>query len=78
MDGYGGRGTGRARVDAARQGARLADEGACVPWATMAAIERATADAADRRAAAALERRGRLGRIVERIRSRVRGIRRRA
>jgi hypothetical protein len=30
-------------------GLRLADNGACVPWDALAAIERAQADAADRR-----------------------------
>jgi hypothetical protein len=72
MDGYGGRGSGRGRIDAARQGARYADDGACVPWATMAAIERAVADAADRRAAAALGRRGRAAALVGRLRGRAR------
>lgn len=70
MDGYDRPGTGRGRADAARQGVRFADEGACVPWATIAAIERATADAADRRAAAALGRRGRLAVLVGRLRHR--------
>lgn len=74
MDGYGGRGSGRGRIDAARQGARYADEGACVPWATMAAIERAVADAADRRAAAALRRRGGFAGLIGRLRDRIRGL----
>lgn len=73
MDGY-GRGSGRGRVDAARQGARFADEGACVPWATMAAIERAVADAEDRRAAAELGRRGTLRMLADRIRVSMRGL----
>jgi len=77
MDGYGGRGSGRGRVDAARQGARFADDGACVPWATMAAIERAVADAEDRRAAAELGRRGGFARLVGRFRDRARGLVRR-
>jgi hypothetical protein len=72
MNGYERRGAAPGRVDAARQGVRLADEGACVPWATTAAIERATADAADRRAATALGRRGRVGLIVGRVRDRAR------
>jgi hypothetical protein len=78
MDGYGGPGSGRGRVDAARQSARFADDGACVPWATMAAIERAVADAADRRAAAQVRRRGRLADLAARVRHGVRGLLRRA
>jgi hypothetical protein len=74
MDGYGRPGSGRGRVDAARQGARYADDGACVPWATMAAIERAVADAEDRRAAAQLGRRGRLSGLAARVRHRVQGL----
>jgi hypothetical protein len=34
-------------------GLRLADQGACVPWDALAAIERAQADAAARRSLAA-------------------------
>jgi len=70
MDRY-GRDTGRGRVDAARQGARFADDGACVPWATMAAIERAVADAQERHAIAALGRRDGIGGAVGRIRRRL-------
>jgi hypothetical protein len=72
MDGYGGQGSGRGRVDAARQSARFADDGACVPWATMAAIERAVADAADRRAAAELGGRGGFAGLPSRLRDRIR------
>jgi hypothetical protein len=58
-------------ADAAVRGARYAEEGACVPWATMAAIERATRDAADRRAAAQLARRGRIATLMSRVRHRI-------
>jgi hypothetical protein len=59
----------RSHLDAVDQGIRFADEGACVPWAAMAAIERATRDAADRRAAAALVQPDQLGWVAARIRS---------
>jgi hypothetical protein len=62
---------GQTDFDAVGRGIRYADDGACVPWATMAAIERATRDAQERRAIAALGRRqgiaGALGRIRRRL-----------
>jgi hypothetical protein len=58
-------------LDPAGRSVRYANEGACVPWATIAAIERATRDAADRRAAAALGRRGGVTEAIGRLRRRV-------
>ena len=62
---------GQADFDAVGRGVRYADDGACVPWATMAAIERATRDAQERRAIAALGRREGIGGVLGRIRHRL-------
>lgn len=65
---------GRTDLDAVGRGVRYADDGACVPWATMAAIERATRDAQERRAIAALGRREGFTAAIGRIRRRLAGL----